>query len=884
MANVRQKQQGKGRVFMKSLFRIAYASASVIALSTPAYAQAQTTAPVASAEDEGAIIVTARRKDEDLQDVPAVVNVQTGEDLAKLKVRTFLDVAALVPGLQLTRAGNGITNTVALRGISFNPIVAGPQTAVELYRNDVITTSGAIFQAIYDIKQIEVLRGPQGTLRGRSAPSGSLTITTQRPDLKQAGGFADMTVAERGKYVVTGAVNVPIVAERLGIRVAGFVSQDRGNTNVGNNRYTNTVNRDISDRVHSIRASIRAVPVEDILTLDFNYESTKRKSRQFEQHQSRSFVDGSGINGPVLVSAADRISNQAEPVTLDGTYKFLNWQAQLNFAGQSLTYVGGNLDATTDSQSPDDNGGFLGNVFFVPPAGGPTSNFIVNPSTAGTNLNASFTTSKQQQQFHELRLQNKDRIAGIFDYVVGYMNFKSNTPSLLYSSNLSCTGCVPATNTVGTVTDNVLSGSFRFRTDRESSYYGNLTAHLGENTEISGGVRFINYATVSGLKSSGRCNAQLVTDNVCITAQAQRQVLLFDRESEAIMAARPEAAAFAVNDARKSTVYMLSAKHNFSKDLMVYVSYGTSIRPGNVLVCSQCGGSGTNAATGATLIAGGFLKMPDETSNSIEAGFKSTLLDNRLRLNVSAYQQKFTNLAILSPESIQFLGSYTAPVGVTPATGVLATFTNNFGLGNNVKITGVEGDFAFKASDRFSFGGTFAYAKSEVANGRVPCVDLNNDNIQDSTPITAATLDAFAAQAGPGLVDTCAITRAGRAPNFSATLQAEYNMPVASNLQGYLRGFLTYNGATTGEDPNGVDSVSAYAIGNLFLGIRAEDGAWDLSVYGRNITNTLRVLTRDGSRASSVIARNPYTSDYYRITTTAPREFGINLRVAFGSR
>ncbi len=866
---------------MKSLFRIAYATVSVVALSTPAYSQAQTTAPAAADEtDDGAIIVTARRRDEDVQDVPTVVNVQSGEDLAKLKVRTFVDVAALVPGLQLTRAGNGITNTVALRGISFNPTAAGSQTAVELYRNDVITTSSAIFQAIYDIKQIEVLRGPQGTLRGRSSPSGSLTITTQRPDLKQAGGFVDMTAAERGKYVVTGAVNVPIIAERLGIRVAGFVSQDRGNTNVGFNRFTNSYNRDISDRVQSFRASVRAVPIEDVLALDFNYESTKRKYRQFEQHESRSFVDGSGITGPVLIAAADRTSIQAEPVTFNGTYKFLNWKAELNLAGQSLIYVGGDLDSTNDSQSPDDNGGFLGNVFFVPPAGGPTSNFIVNPSTAGTNLYASYTTSKQQQQFHEVRLQNKDKIAGIFDYVVGYLNFKSNTPSLLYSSNLSCTGCVPATNTVGTVTDNVLSGSYRFRTDKESSYYGNITAHLGENTEISGGVRFISFSTVNGLKSSGRCNQSFVDAGVCTATQAARSVLLFDREAEAIMAARPEAAAFAVNDTDKATVYMFSAKHNFSKDFMIYANYGTAFRPGNVLVCSQCGGSGTDATTGAALVAGGFLRMPDETSNSIEAGFKSTLLDRRLRFNMSVYQQKFTNLAILSPESINFIGIQA--VGATPAT--LATFTNNFALANNVKITGVEGEFSFKASDRFNFGGTFAYAKSEVANGRVPCVDLNNDNLQDTTPITAATKDAFAAQIAPGLVDTCAISRAGRAPNFSATLQAEYNVPVANNLQGYLRGFLTYNGATTGEDPNGVDSVSAYAIANLFLGVRAEDGAWDLSVYGRNITNTLRVLTRDGSRASSVIARNTYTSDYYRVTTTAPREFGINLRVAFGSR
>lgn len=178
--------------------------------------------PVISSDNT--IVVQARRRDESLQDVPLSVQAVTGNQLAKLEIRNFADVAAVVPGLQLTRAPGGVQNTVTMRGINFNSTAAGPQSAVELYRNDVVTNSAAIFQALYDIGQIEVLRGPQGTLRGRASPSGSITITTRRPNLSEVGGFMEGTAAEEGRYSLTGAINVPVVADKLAVRVAGYAS------------------------------------------------------------------------------------------------------------------------------------------------------------------------------------------------------------------------------------------------------------------------------------------------------------------------------------------------------------------------------------------------------------------------------------------------------------------------------------------------------------------------------------------------------------------------------------------------------------------------------------------------------------------------------------
>ncbi len=850
---------------MKKFTYAVMAGVSLLAVSTPVFAadEAATAADEATSEeasDDGIIIVEARRKAENLQDVPSSVQAVTGDTLQKLEVKSFVDVASIAPGLSLSRATNGIQNTVSMRGISFNPTAAGPQNAVELYRNDVVTSSAAVFQAVYDLQQIEVLRGPQGTLRGRASPSGSITLTTKKPNLTEMGGFASGSYAEGSEWNVSGAVNVPVINDRLGIRVSGYASKDRGANVQGLNLITKAVDKDTFDKVSSYRASVRAVPVEDVLTLDFNYEDTTRKTRSFEQVQSRKYADGSGLAGPVDIKSTDRLGIQGLATTLNGRFKFYNWQAKLDLGEHIFTYVGGRLDAKSIAFGSDDVGGFLANQ--VAPAIG-----TVNAPPAGTTHRfGQDTDSQQHQKFHEFRLQNDERVGGIFDYVVGYMSLHSNTPTVLYQSNTSCVGgganCV-----IGGLSANTLSGVDRLRSDKENSLFGNITVHIGESTEISGGARSITFERNAGLRSSGRNGVGQ---------------LLFDAEPISSIRTYARAAAFDLIDKKQKAIYQIGAKHKISSDLMVYANYGTSFRPGNIIVCSRC-----NAAQGAALNAGGFLVMKDENSTSVEAGFKSTFMDRRGTLNVSVFSQKFDNYTAISPFAIDYLGSFTAgsagPPVVAP-TGTLSGATNSFALVNPVKVQGMEAEFGFRPSDNFSFGGNLAYAKSTATNGRVPCLDLNNDNFQDATPLTAATVNTLAAQAGAGLVDTCSFTNASPAPRFSATLNGEYSAPLFGANEGYLRGLVSFNGSTVGDDNNPFDQVSSYAIANLYAGIREEDGKWDLSAYVKNLTNTNRVLTQNGTRATSTIARTAYVSDYYQISSTAPREFGLTLRVAFGSR
>ena len=156
---------------MRVLSGLLLSSVGLAGLSMPAFAQ-DATVPVASGEDDAnAIVVTARRRAETVQDVPQTVNVVTAEEVEKLNLRNFTEIQNVVPGLQLQSA-SAFANNATVRGIAFAPQASGTNPSVEFYLNDAPISSGFLFQSTFDFGQFELQRGPQGTLRGRAAPSG----------------------------------------------------------------------------------------------------------------------------------------------------------------------------------------------------------------------------------------------------------------------------------------------------------------------------------------------------------------------------------------------------------------------------------------------------------------------------------------------------------------------------------------------------------------------------------------------------------------------------------------------------------------------------------------------------------------------------------------
>src|SRR6202008_221601 len=132
----------------------------------------------------------------------------------------FEDISAVVPGLTLVSGNSGYNSTASIRGVTYD-VLSQTTPSVALYMNDATIQAGFLFQSLFDIGQIEVLRGPQGTLRGESAPSGAITVTTRKPDLSQFGGYASATESTSNQVDgplasnVQGALNLPIVKDVL---------------------------------------------------------------------------------------------------------------------------------------------------------------------------------------------------------------------------------------------------------------------------------------------------------------------------------------------------------------------------------------------------------------------------------------------------------------------------------------------------------------------------------------------------------------------------------------------------------------------------------------------------------------------------------------------
>ncbi|WP_165190541.1 TonB-dependent receptor [Caulobacter soli] len=812
---------------MTSISTKALRGVSLLALMAslaPVAAVAQTqAAPAAdpSSTSLTEIIVTARRRDESIQDVPAVVNAVTSEALQKVNIRNFTEVQSLVPGLTLTSNSNGTGGNAQIRGVNFDINASGNNPTVEFYLNDAPITAGVVLQQIYDVGQIEVLRGPQGTLRGRASPSGSITITTKKPDLYREGGYVSSTVNDIGTANVNGAVNIPVVEGVAAIRIGGLYNDDDGNLT----RSTDTTQekRKAYSRTESGRISGLVTPI-DWLRLEGSYQSIVNNFRNFDPVESFSVVNPSAPASPTLIKADDRMGFQAWPRTVKQRYNIYNWRSEVSALGQQLIYQGQHYTQDIYSDESQDPA----NVF-------PTTDLIQH------------TVSHIKSTSQEVRLQNQERVFDIFDYVVGYFDNKNNTPTTL---NRPTAVRLPAVMGGG-VAQVVQTAIGRAGHSREKSIYGNVTAHIGDATQISGGLRHIDYNDVGQLLVGGA----LISQDV---------------------------------HADKKWVYTASIQHSFTRDLMVYVNTGSSYRPGITAV------GDFNLAPSA--LERSFINLPAETSKSYEAGVKSTLFDHRMRLNVSGFHQKFANYPYRAPNGVYYVNTTSDGAGGT----VQQVAQFNFVAAVPVEVNGVEGEVSYDLTPNWNIGAVTSYALGKIKNGVIPCNDLNGDGKPDVTTVAPSLAALQAATGGNNLSKCKASQRSSFQPPFSTTIQSEYSQPIG-NFEGYVRGLVYYNGKSQGDPTNTFDDVKGYALANLYAGLRAPDRAWEVTLYAKNLFDTTKVLSRTNPLSTSyqqlpgaiiggvpTITGRPAavtdTSTYTGITTTPPREFGVTLRVALGSR
>jgi iron complex outermembrane receptor protein len=168
---------------MASLRHVFLSFASLAALTAPAMAQ-QSSAPATAdqADDGEAIVVTARRREETLLNVPIAVSAFSGDKLERTGTLDITDISNSTPNVTLeVSRGTNSTLTAFIRGVGQQDPVAGFEAGVGLYLDDVyLNRPQAAVLDIYDVERIEVLRGPQGTLYGRNTIGGAVKYVTRR--------------------------------------------------------------------------------------------------------------------------------------------------------------------------------------------------------------------------------------------------------------------------------------------------------------------------------------------------------------------------------------------------------------------------------------------------------------------------------------------------------------------------------------------------------------------------------------------------------------------------------------------------------------------------------------------------------------------------------
>jgi iron complex outermembrane receptor protein len=192
------------------------------------------TADANSQPDSGGleeIVVTARKRSEDIQQTPIAITAFTRDDLANHGIVAIQNLAAQTPSLSFQSSPyDSVGSFIGMRGQQATDIVITQTPPVGIYVDDVYypTTLATQLENFQGVQQIEVLKGPQGTLYGRNTTGGAIKITTQLPDYSGVNGEAKIGYGRFNAQTVSGTVNLPIIDNRVALNLGGQYSKDDG--------------------------------------------------------------------------------------------------------------------------------------------------------------------------------------------------------------------------------------------------------------------------------------------------------------------------------------------------------------------------------------------------------------------------------------------------------------------------------------------------------------------------------------------------------------------------------------------------------------------------------------------------------------------------------
>lgn len=303
---------------------LAQATADVLDTQTaPTGDQGQDPEP-ASAKDLDTVIVTATRRSEPLKDVPLSVSVLSQDELDAKGIVGYEGLATETPGVVLNRASANFNNFTA-RGIATNGYNANLQSTVAIYIDELpISANGnstILDPSLYDVERVEFLRGPQGTLFGSGSLAGALRILTHAPDPNVfEGSFlvdVGMTGSNSLRQRYNAMLNLPLIEDRVALRVVGFLRDEDG--------YVDNLGTGVENSNALMSSGGRATLL---------WELSDRLSAQLRVSHEKSTPEDSSLVNPEL-GKDKRYSDR--PDMFSGTMTNYNATIDYQFDGARLT-------------------------------------------------------------------------------------------------------------------------------------------------------------------------------------------------------------------------------------------------------------------------------------------------------------------------------------------------------------------------------------------------------------------------------------------------------------------------------------------------------------------------------------------------------------------
>ena len=852
--------------------RLLLTSAAALALAAPVTAFAAAPAPADTASDPAAsdIIVTARRAEEKLQDVPVTIQAISGSQLEKLAITQADEISKLAPGLTLVN--NGASTQVSIRGVAWKPGSGTPATPI--YFNEVPFDPGQTIVSLFDIGQIEVLRGPQGTTRGAPSISGAVTITTRKPNLHEWGGFIQGQYGSANHWDIQAGLNIPIIKDMLAIRLATNIENSEGNRVYS---VHSAVKPRSNDR--SYRATVLFKPT-DTFTVEAMYQRRRTDILSYTQvvgtgspgapASATAFFGTLGaipanFNGPAL-SVGQRASVQDAPTIYPEAVDLLTVNASWNVFGQTLSYnFGHQYNRSPASFTTSDPLNML-----------PGFESYTSPTNVGLPA----------WQSHEVRLSG-DHVGGSpIDYDIGWFS-KHSQGTINFDAPTYLAGAFGAPNALpGSVTTPnpayVLNSSTNIGIGQVfDSFYGNVKWHIDHNTELSAGVAHLRDRVPVDLAITTFPARTSVSPFAVVQLSVPAAFRPFFPTCESLspklitsptypgvcdsqIAAGVGNSTQHNNDQYSTTIYNFSLSHKFSDNFLVYASTGSSFRTG--LPAINNNGLPANLTT----------PLP-EKAKSYELGFKATI-NRTFHINADVFQIDYGN-QLTTFQGVLYYNNPNSGFTGKPSQTSIAFYRNI-----DSKVRGFELEVAAQPTDRLSLSANLAYSQIKSKGGLVPC---NNGSVTAANPLGDLTV------ANP--IDFCASPKGqvlNQDPPFSATAYGSYTQPLTAMIDGYFRFNLAFKGnnpnygnfATTANGVTTFKSTPSYAILDLFLGLTGQKGVWDLGFYAKNVFDKQVELTRV-TPVNSVYG--PYAvapGGYDAVSVSLPRELGVTVRYTFGSR